>query len=96
MGGIFSLKHKTLAQRAAKHTTSLTDKSLSNISFTGNNIGKTIKCLDPSKAHCHDMMSIRMLCGDSIYKPLHLIFRASLDQGTFPLRWKKSQRCACL
>ena len=30
------------------------------------------------------------ICGDSIYKPLHLIFRASLDQGTFPLCWKKA------
>ena len=29
-------------------------------------------------------------CRDSIYKPLRLIFRASLDQGTFPLCWKKA------
>ena len=38
------------------------------------------------------MMSIRWLniCGDSIYKPLRLLFRASLDQGTFPLCWKKA------
>ena len=71
---------------------SLTDKSLSNISFTDNDIGKIIKSLDPNKAHGHDMMSIRMLktCGDSIYKLLHLIFRASLDQGNFPLCWKKA------
>ena len=77
---------------------SLTDKSLSNISFTDNDIGKIIKSLDPNKAHGHDMMSIPMLkiCGDSIYKPLHLIFSASLDQGTFRLCWKKSQRCAYL
>ena len=71
---------------------SLTDKFLSNISFTDNDIGKIIKSLDPNKAHGHDMMSIRMpkICGDSIYKPLHLIFRASLDQGTFPVCWKKA------
>ena len=71
---------------------SLIDKSLSNISFTDNDIGKIIKCLDPNKAHGHDMMSIRMLkiFGDSIYKPLHLVFRASLDQRTFPLCWKKA------
>ena len=71
---------------------SLTDKSLSHISFTDNDSGNIIKSLDPNKAHGHDMMSIRMLkiCGDSIYKPLHLIFRASLDQGTFPLCWKKA------
>ena len=27
---------------------------------------------------------------DSIYKHLHLMFRASLDQGAFPLCWKKA------
>ena len=60
---------------------SLTDKSLSNISFNDTDTGKMIKSLDPNKAHGHDVMSIRMLkiCRDSIYKPLHLIFRASLD-----------------
>ena len=39
---------------------SSTDKSLSNISFTDNDIGKIIKGLDPNKAHGHDIMSIRM------------------------------------
>ena len=48
---------------------SLTDKSLSNIPFTDNDIGKIIKGLDATKAYGHDMMSIRMLkiCRDSIY-----------------------------
>ena len=66
---------------------SLIDKSLPNISFTDNGLGKIIKCLDPNKDHGHDMMSMRMLtiCGDSIYKALRIIFRDSLDQGTFPL-----------
>ena len=31
-------------------------KSLSNITFTNNDIGKTIKGLDPNKAHGHDMI----------------------------------------
>ena len=41
-------------------------------------IGRIISCLDPNKAHGHDMMSIRMLkiCGDSFYKLLGIIFRA--------------------
>ena len=71
---------------------SLINKTLSNISFTDNDIGKIVKCLDPNKAQVHDMMSILMvkICGYSIYKPLHLTFRASLDQGTFPLFWKKA------
>ena len=48
--------------------------------------------MKPNKAHGHDMISIRMLkiCGDSIYKPLRLTFRASLDQENFPLSWKKA------
>ena len=33
---------------------SLTDKSLSSISFTDNDIGKIIKSLDPIKAYGHD------------------------------------------
>ena len=70
----------------------LTDKSLSNITFTDNDIEKIIKGLDPNKAHGHDLISIRMLklCGGSIYKDLRLIFGACLDQGTSPLCWKKA------
>ena len=69
----------------------LTDKSLSNISFTDNDIRKTIKGLDPKKAHGHDMITIRMLklCRGCISEPLRLIFRACLDQGIFHLSWKK-------
>ena len=69
-----------------------TDKSLSNITFTDNDIGRIINSLDPNKAHGHDMMSIRMLkiCGDSINKPLGLIFRACLEHGVFPQNWKKA------
>ena len=68
------------------------DKSLSNITFTDNDTGRIINSLDPNKAHSHDMMSIRMLkiCGDSINKPLGLIFRACLEHGVFPQNWKKA------
>ena len=70
----------------------LTDKSLSNITFTDNDIGKIIKALDLNKAHGHDMISITMLklYGGSIYKPLQLVFNACVDQGTFALCWKKA------
>ena len=70
----------------------LTDKSLSNITFTDNDIGKTIRGLDPNKAQGHGMISILMLklWVGSIYKPLRLIFGAWLDQRTFPLCWKKA------
>ena len=38
------------------------------------------------------MISIRMLkiCGDSIYKPLQLIFRSCIENGKFPPDWKKA------
>ena len=63
----------------------------SNITFTDNDIGKLARGLNPNKAHGHDMMSIRMpkICGDSIYKPLWLIFKACLDHGFFPQNGKK-------
>ena len=69
-----------------------TDKSLSNISFTDDDIGKTISSLDRSKAHDHDMMSIRILKirGDSIYRSLGLIFRTCLEHRVFPQNWKKA------
>ena len=67
-----------------------TDKSLSNITFTDNNIRKIMSSLDPS--HGHDMMSVHMLkiCRDSIYKPLGLIFRACLEHRVFPQNWKRA------
>ena len=69
-----------------------TDKSLSNITFTDSDIGRIINSLDPNKAHGHDMMRIHMLkiCGESINKPLGIIFRASLEHGFFPRYWKKA------
>ena len=52
------------------------DKSLSNITFRENDIGKIISSLDSNKAHGHDMMSIHVLkiSRDSIYKSLGLIY----------------------
>ena len=70
-----------------------TDKSLSNITFTGSDIGRIINSLDPNKPHGHDMMSIRMLkiCGDSINKLLGLIFKAWLEHRVFPQNWKNAR-----
>ena len=38
------------------------------------------------------MISIRILkiCGNSIYKPLQLIFRSCIENGKFPSEWKKA------
>ena len=53
-----------------------TDNRLSTVNFSIDDIAKIIQNLDPNKAHGHDKISIRMLqlCGNSICKPLELIF----------------------
>ena len=42
-----------------------------------------MKNLDRNKSHGHDMLSIRTLklCGESIYKPMNLIFKPCLETG---------------
>ena len=68
------------------------NEKLSDLVFNSEDIGKVISGLDPSKAHGHDMISIRMIkmCGEFIHKPLEYIFRASLNDERFPPEWKKS------
>ena len=53
---------------------------------------KIIKSLNVNKAHGHDDVSIGMikLCGQSIVKPLLIIFKNCIDNGNFPDIWKKS------
>ena len=38
------------------------------------------------------MISTRMLkiCGESILKPLELIFKSCIKSGKFPIEWKKA------
>ena len=47
--------------------------------------------LDPNKAHSHDKISVRMLQlrGNTICKPLELIFQQAMESGSFPSEWKK-------
>ena len=51
-----------------------------------------MKNLDPSKAHRHDMISICMvkIFGESILKPLELIFKSGIESGKLPIKWKKA------
>ena len=69
-----------------------TNKTLSKIEFSEEEIYKMIGCLDSNKAHGHDMISIRMLklCGRSVCKPLKIIFENCLANGYFPDEWKKA------
>ena len=68
-----------------------TDNRLSTVSFSIDGITKIVQNLGPNKAHVHGKVSIRMLqCGNSIWKPLELIFQQALESGSFPSEWKKS------
>ena len=69
----------------------LTNKRLSTVKFVNNDILKIIQNLNSSKAHGHDKISIRMLkiCGNSLCRPLELIFNDCLANGIFPSDWKK-------
>ena len=47
--------------------------------------------LDPNKAHGHGMISIRIvkICGESILKPLEIVFKSCIENDQFPNEWKK-------
>ena len=68
-----------------------TDNGLSGVTFSQDDIGKTIQNLNADKAHGQDNINIRMLniCGSSIYGSLELIFKEVLSTGLFPSNWKK-------
>ena len=69
-----------------------TDSTLSTCHFAKEDILRIINNLDPNKAHDHDEISIRILkiCGDSVCRPLNIIFKTCLRTGKFPLEWKKA------
>ena len=48
-----------------------TDKSISTVTFTSDDIATLIQNLDPNKAHGHVSIRMLKLCGRSICKPLH-------------------------
>ena len=68
-----------------------TEKVISSISLSSNDIAKIIWDLDPNEAHGHNMISIRMLkiCGEPISKLLEIIFKSCIRKGRFPSEWKK-------
>ena len=72
-------------------TIPVTDQYLANIEFTKDDIKRIICKLNPSKAHGHDMISIRMLrmSSDAIIEPLFKIFKNCLKCRIFPDDWKK-------
>ena len=70
----------------------LTDKHLSMAKFVNTNIVlKIIRIFNPNKAHGHDKISIRVLkiCGNSLCRPLELIFNDCLANEIVSSDWKK-------
>ena len=70
----------------------ISDKKLNQIDFNIDTVIDIIRNLNPSKAHGHDGISIRMiqLSCKSIAKPLYLLFRNCFEASTFPIEWKKA------
>ena len=69
----------------------LADRHLSSVTFSAGDIAKIIQNFNSNKAHGNDNISIWMLklCGDTISKPLELIYKQALITGTYPSDWKK-------
>ena len=67
-----------------------TENVLSSIDFGSDDIAKIIHNLDPNKGHGHEMIRMLKICGNTIYKPLQLIFRSCIENGKFPSEWKKA------
>ena len=76
----------------SKHPSVLTvhtESLLELFYISADHIGDIIRKLDPNKVYGHDMISIRMLkqCGDTIWKPLEIIFKNCLKEGIFLDEW---------
>ena len=69
----------------------LMEHTLTSCDFSESDILHVINNQDSNKAHGHDMINIRMLnlCGETICRPLNIIFSPCLNTGKFPSEWKK-------
>ena len=69
----------------------LTEHTLISCYFSEPDILQIINNQDSSKAHGHDMITIPVLklCGETICRPLNIIFKTCLNTGKFPSEWKK-------
>lgn len=68
-----------------------TDNRVLSINFSADDSAKILQNFDPNKAHGHGKISIWMLqlCGNSIWKPLELIFKPPMESCSFWSEWKK-------
>ena len=70
----------------------ITEKSLSYVEFSVEDIKNIISKFDSNKAHGDDIISIRILklCDKSICKARSIIFKSCMTQGMFPSEWEKA------
>ena len=85
----------SVLQNSSKLPTNLapqTDQSLTSINFSQDDILKIIQNLNPNKAHGLDKMNLCLIkiCGNSLCKPLEMIFRFCIVKGEFPSEMKKA------
>ena len=73
--------------KVPKNLLFLTEKCVSNIQISNENIIKIINNFDPNKALGHKMISIRMLklCSPYLCKPRSIIFKSWLSHVKFPV-----------
>ena len=68
-----------------------TDKFISSVLSSINDIARITWDLDPNKAHGHSKgIGMLKICGESISKPLEIIFKCCIKNGQFPSEWKKA------
>ena len=67
-----------------------TPLSIENVIFSEDDITRHIKKLNPNKSHGHDNLSIKIIqmFGQSISKPLFIIYSNCIRQSYFPKTWK--------
>ena len=70
----------------------ITEKSLSDVDFSVEDVKNIISKIDSNKVHGDDMISIRLLklCEKSVSKPFSIISKSGLTQGIFPSEWEKN------
>ena len=69
-----------------------TDLIMNEVNFSENDILSHIVKLNINKAHGHDGISVRIIkmCGESLSKPLYIIFKNCISKGYYPKKWKKA------
>ena len=86
----FSLTNALQFQMEASYLLNYLCGTLSPCHFTKDDILRIINNLDPNKVHCHDEILMLKICGDSICRPINIIFKTCWRMGKFLLKSKKA------